>query len=312
VELGQWQDAEAAIAPLANLESKRALALTLQADIERGKHNWPGAQLGYQQALSLEPQSLAAIAGITDSYLMAKNHSAAEAFLTAHSLKYPALEDFTREMLAKVYLMTGRKKEAIRTYQAVIEKSPTQIASVQKLASVLVEDNKIGEAETLLRKAISLNPQAVELSSSLALLLEDQARFAESKLLYEAVLARAPNHALARNHYAILLMAHFADQENLAKALELSSGLAIYNLADYQDTVGWAHYANGHYQEAIRYLHTAVNLAPQTDIFRYHLGMAYYKNGDIGEAKTALRLAVQGNATAYLGAQEARRVFNSI
>jgi len=58
-------------------------------------------------------------------------------------------------------------------------------------------------------------------------------------------------------------------------------------------------------------LSSAVEAAPDVPIFRYHLGMAYYKQGDNRAAKEILSGAVAEDMT-YDGVEEARRVYAEI
>jgi uncharacterized protein HemY len=50
---------------------------------------------------------------------------------------------------------------------------------------------------------------------------------------------------------------------------------------------------------------------PDNPIVHYHLGMAYYKNGDIDLAKQALARALQLNQD-FSGVQEAREVLEKL
>jgi Tfp pilus assembly protein PilF len=54
-----------------------------------------------------------------------------------------------------------------------------------------------------------------------------------------------------------------------------------------------------------------VEKAPNVPIFRYHLGMAYYKQGDNRAAKEILSKVIAEEYT-YDGVDEARRVYKEI
>ncbi len=51
------------------------------------------------------------------------------------------------------------------------------------------------------------------------------------------------------------------------------------------DSLGWAHYMLGHYQEAVTHLERAVQLAPTDPVLNDHLGDAYWKVGRKNEAR---------------------------
>ena len=45
------------------------------------------------------------------------------------------------------------------------------------------------------------------------------------------------------------------------------------------DSLGWAHYKRGEYEEAVRYLERAVELEPGDPVLNDHLGDAYWNVG---------------------------------
>jgi Flp pilus assembly protein TadD len=59
------------------------------------------------------------------------------------------------------------------------------------------------------------------------------------------------------------------------------------------DTLGWVYYRKNVYTRAIVYLKEAADKLPDQATVRYHLGMAYYKNGQVEQAKKELNRALQ-------------------
>ena len=79
--------------------------------------------------------------------------------------------------------------------------------------------------------------------------------------------------------------------ENLAKARALAADLQDSDNPAFLDTVGWVMYMNGDYEQAITYSLAAVDKVGTSTLLQYHLGMAYYKSGDLEKAKTHLELS---------------------
>jgi len=77
------------------------------------------------------------------------------------------------------------------------------------------------------------------------------------------------------------------------------------------DTVGWMYYRANELDKAIPLLEKAVKQMPTVPVFRYHLGMAYYKKGDLSSAKTQLAKAAEGKGD-YAGFEEARDTLKKI
>ena len=73
------------------------------------------------------------------------------------------------------------------------------------------------------------------------------------------------------------------------------------------DTLGWVYYRKNIYSRAIVYLKEAADKLPNQPVVHYHLGMAYYKNGQIDLAKKELNRALQIDPN-FAGAAEAKDV----
>lgn len=307
----QWQKAEAVVTPLLDKEETRVAGLVLQGDLERGQQKWDKARSYYQEALKIDPRILEAVAGYTDSFLVAKDYDGAEKFLTEHTTQYPEL-DYAQEMLGKVYLLNRNTPAAIEVYQRLIDKSPERLSPVQKLAHIYLAENKYSQAEALLKSGLQQHPRSSDLHLLLTSIYEMQQRHDESRELYEKILAQDPQNNLARNNYAVLLTNHFASKENLIKALELANPLAETRHPAFLDTLGWVHYKNGNFPQAISYLQAAIKQQPDIGEFRYHLGMAYFKSGDLTNAKSELQLATTAESKDYFGLDEAKKTLESI
>lgn len=64
------------------------------------------------------------------------------------------------------------------------------------------------------------------------------------------------------------------------------------------------------YERAIPLLQKASDKAPQVAFFQFHLGMAYYKKGDLAPAKLHLQKAVAAKV-AFPGIEEAKHILAS-
>jgi tetratricopeptide (TPR) repeat protein len=62
------------------------------------------------------------------------------------------------------------------------------------------------------------------------------------------------------------------------------------------DTIGWAYYNKGLYEDSVRHFQAAVSAKPKAQ-FKYHLAMAYFKAGDYKRARALLGEARTMDAT---------------
>jgi tetratricopeptide (TPR) repeat protein len=73
------------------------------------------------------------------------------------------------------------------------------------------------------------------------------------------------------------------------------------------DTLGWVYYKKGLYKNAIAELTDCLKQLPDNATVTYHLGMAYYKTGDLEKARAELEKALQLDES-FSGAAEARNI----
>jgi Flp pilus assembly protein TadD len=70
-------------------------------------------------------------------------------------------------------------------------------------------------------------------------------------------------------------------------------------------------YKRGIYTRAITYLQEAREKSPNNAIIHYHLGMAYYKNGEGAKAKEELKRSLELDPK-FPGADEAKATFQKL
>ena len=84
---------------------------------------------------------------------------------------------------------------------------------------------------------------------------------------------------------------YLATDENNALAQSYIADLQESENPAYLDTVGWVSYKLGDYEQAVTYVKAAVDKVGDHPLLRFHLGMAYYKSGELELAKENLQLA---------------------
>jgi len=77
------------------------------------------------------------------------------------------------------------------------------------------------------------------------------------------------------------------------------------------DTLGWVYYNKGAYLKALSHLKDSVRKDPESVAARYHLGMAYFKKGELNDAREELTKALKRKKD-FKGSEEAKRVLKEI
>lgn len=124
----------------------------------------------------------------------------------------------------------------------------------------------------------------------LAFAYEKLGRLDEAETIYKEILSIIPDNPISLN----ALGWFYADNGiKLNKALALTKRAVALapNAGEIVDSLGWAQYKLGRYDEAIKTLRKAAELEPDIAEIRYHLGAAYAKRSKKTEALIELNKA---------------------
>jgi tetratricopeptide (TPR) repeat protein len=144
----------------------------------------------------------------------------------------------------------------------------------------------------------------------LGMINDAQKNYDKAKEYYQKALKINPNFAPAANNLAYL---YAETGENVDIALNLAQ-MAKQQFPDdpsISDTLGWVYYKKNIFGRAVVYLKEASEKVQENPVIRYHLGMAYYKNGDKEQAKRELKKALELNPK-FQGAEEARDTLDKL
>jgi tetratricopeptide (TPR) repeat protein len=224
--------------------------------------------------------------------------------------------------LADLYEGLKKPELAIKTYERVPASSPLSRSALIQRAIDLDGSDRNDEAKADLEKLIATSPTDLEAIMALGNLERGRKQFAECADVYSKGLAAMPKpdksawtwlyfrgicyerskqwpKAEADLKKALEL---FPDQPHVLnylgyswvdKGMNLDEGMRMITRAVEQraddgyivDSLGWAYYRIGKYEEAVKELDRAVELKPEDPTINDHLGDAYWKVGRVVEAR---------------------------
>jgi tetratricopeptide (TPR) repeat protein len=224
--------------------------------------------------------------------------------------------------LADLYEGLKKPELAIKTYERMPPGSPLQRSALIQRAIDLDGSDRTDEAKVDLEKLIAASPSDLEAIMALGNLQRGRKMFAECADVYSKGLATmaAPDKSAWTLFYfrgicyerskqwpkaeADLKKALelFPDQPHVLnylgyswidKGMNLDEGMRMITRAVEQraddgyivDSLGWAYYRIGKYEEAVKELDRAVELKPEDPTINDHLGDAYWKVGRVVEAR---------------------------
>jgi tetratricopeptide (TPR) repeat protein len=218
---------------------------------------------------------------------------------------------YAHELLAQLYF--GRKEyaEAEKHSRDAIKANPGWNLPYMTLANMHVARNELAAAEEVYQQGLKTASGDVELMLHLAQFHERTGNFTKAASTYELVLQQNQSLDIAANNLASLLTDRLGDPESLKKAKTLAERFESSRQPAFRDTLGWVYYKTGEVDKAVTVLKDVVKQAPNVSIFRYHLGMAYHKQGNLSEAKIQLAKAIESKSD-FTGKDEARKTLQQI
>jgi tetratricopeptide (TPR) repeat protein len=292
----------------------------LRAQIENGEAVAP-TRLTTRQGAALSVYLPAA------TLLAQTNDGVAAAYFALAIALDPGLHE-ARLLLAQAHIQGDRPDQALRVLSDVPGASPYYASARSMAASTLLAEERGDEALRVAAEALAAKPDR-SLQLQLANLHSALDRHAEAEAIYSDIIV-SDEEAGAPDWRAVFLRGTARERQDkwelaeadLQRALELQPDNAtILNYLGYSwidrglkleeglglirravalepnsgqivDSLGWAHYRLGQYDEAVQYLERAVELEPADPVLNDHLGDAYRQTGRKKEAGFQWRRAL--------------------
>ncbi|MBW2560534.1 MAG: tetratricopeptide repeat protein [Deltaproteobacteria bacterium] len=199
-----------------------------------------------------------------------------------------------RVRMGFILKVAGDTEKAIELIRGEIERGSEDLEFYRFLAALYEEEGRLGDAEDVLKKALSLLPQDVDLHYRLGVVYGKGNKHRESVEEMEALLTIDPDNADAINFigYSYAERGVRLDEAEalIKKALRLKPDNGYI-----MDSLGWVYFRQNRIEEAISYLQKAVDLLPEDPTIAGHLGDAYKKSGQIEKALDVYKQALHHN-----------------
>jgi Flp pilus assembly protein TadD len=223
--------------------------------------------------------------------------------------------------LADLYEALKKPEMAIKVYERVPESSPLHRNAAIQMAANLDSLERADEAKKHLRALIDENPKDLEAIMALGNVLRGHKEFGECADNYTKAVDQLKNPS--KGNWTIFYFRGICYERSkqwpkaeadFKKALELfpeqphvlnylgyswidqgtklDEGMELIKLAVSKrpddgyivDSLGWAYFRIGNYEEAVKHLEKAIELKPEDPTINDHLGDAYWRVGRVLEA----------------------------
>ncbi len=256
---------------------------------EQGK--FPEAIAGFKEILRFTPDYPDVLRQMATCYEMLHQRKEMINFMTSFMEANP--RHITAHLiLGQLLLLNKNYTQAISTYERALDIDKKLPQIYVALATAYIEQKDYKKAVSLYKKGLEKNPNNVRLSIYLASAYEKNHQYQKAIALYESLLAINPSLEIATNNYVVLLVDVFGDEKNIEKARKLAVKFKNSENPFYLDSYAWIELKSGNVTEALPLLEKVNIMSSQVAVFKYHLGLAYYEQGNNAKALSYLRQAI--------------------
>lgn len=222
--------------------------------------NYPGAIEILEELHAEDDGDFGTLQLLVENYAEMGEFEKAEGLMRAAGAQSAELDADYLILRARLFHLQNRHAEAAETAEKLLAREQDNDAYLMIAGEYYYEAGRMEDAERVLRRAIELDPLNAEAYNALGYFLAE---------------------AGVKLDDALVL---------ITKALELNP-----DAGHIVDSLGWVHYMQGRYEDAVRELERAVDLlkdSPDAVIYE-HLGDAYVKVGRMQDARAAYEKALQ-------------------
>ncbi len=240
---------------------------------------------------------------------------AARAMLSAIPASSP-LYEVSQIYIASGYAVREENDKAISVLKAVVDEDPSAIDARTTLVNFYAAENRHEEAVALADSIIAaLGDEADESAWRYYVArggsLNELGRWESAEKDLKKAVELAPEEPTTLNYLGYTWAERGVNLEEafdlIEKAVELQPGSGAIT-----DSLGWAYYQRGNYQEAVKHLELAASLEPSDPTITDHLGDVYWRLGRKIEAKYEWRRVLELDPPAKLKASVNKKIADGL
>ncbi|MGB8832322.1 MAG: tetratricopeptide repeat protein [Candidatus Sulfotelmatobacter sp.] len=294
----KFSDAQQDLTKATGLAPRSPAPYVQMGNLYQIQKQYPEAVKYYQQALDKDPSSTDALQGMMNVYLVQKQPDQAITAARVQVAKSPnsgGLYDLLGTALFQKKDFAG----ADSAFRKAIELDANNSDALLKLGQVQVAQGSVDKALALYQQSIKDHPHDIAFYILAGEMFESQKNWEQAKTMYQKALEIQPDNPRASNNLAYLLLQQGGNVD-MALAMAQTARRGMPDSSNAADTLGWAYFQKGVYQSAIDMFQESLRLSERRGggddpTVHYHLGLAYQKVNQLGEARQQLERALKIN-----------------
>lgn len=298
-----WRGAEEIAGILERLENQNELAERIKSAAYAGLGDYDRMIDTLSAQNENEPLASQPLATLVGAYIRSDRADEAQELL---SRIIDTQEDSydAHILLAQVYGSKQQTQDAVDILNAATERDPARPEAYELLYRFYQRSNQSEEAKALIESGLEKAPDNTALRVFQADSLLSDGRNEEALAMYDELVDEFPENLIVANNFVSLSSDLRQDSASIARALEVAQTLEEVDNPLFLDTIGWAYYRAGQFDEAVEFLSRAAEDAGDNAEIMYHLGAAYFAAGDVENARTTLQRALNAGGDGFKYADE--------
>lgn len=247
------------------------------------------ARVDLRSVLKTDPASVRAFDAIGNSFLAQKQtpNALRELKLHAEAHKQIIPIQFAYSFWLSRYATVPEAEAVLKDAQKV---DPEDLSVAVRLGELAFASRRFQEARQYLGAALTRNPRMARGQLLLAHIESIEGKRDSAMAGYRFVIDLDPENVEALNNLAAMLSDDPLSVDEALKFAQKAKELAP-NDPSISDTFGWLLYQKGLFRQSVTFLESA--LANSNPVTRYHLAMAYARNGESQRAQVHLAQALK-------------------
>ncbi len=307
-----------------NKDYKKALpvfgylkAISPEAGMERlasvyaAMGDYDGAIRELEGLLAKNPRRTGILRRTANLYILKKDYTEAERNAKEFISRRPE-DDAGYRTLAAVYAGKRRFRKAVDALKKAEKLDPDNIETKVMMGRAYMADNNFRRAGEIFRGIRESRPEYVPAYFFQAVIFERTGKKKSAVAMHKKALEISPDYVPSLNNLAYLYAEGYGPVKE-AVDMAQKAGKIAPGSGNVIDTLGWALFKSGNYDDAIKNFIKAADYLPDEPAIRYHLGLAYLRKGMDVKAAEQLKKAVRlGSRSAFPEINKAKELLAGI
>ena len=237
------------------------------------------------------PNDMRGLVGVVET-MASQNHMAEAIKAMEQSVEHEPQRADLRVALGNLYLRAERYDDAIRTFQALVDKNPKSADLLFRVAESQRRKGDLNASIESFRRCSQASTSDTQCLLQLGLLMDATGKREQAKPIYEQILKIVPDHPVALNNLAYIKAEEGVDLDQ-ALTMAQRARQKLPNSPDIADTLGWIYIKKNLSEDAVRVFRDLVVKEPANPTYHFHFGMALMQKGDKPSARKELEMAMK-------------------